>query len=67
MAERNEFRHMILVAESRQLNMGDVLAHPLSPLLWALTDADGLLWKTNKTALIRELERNVSPADVPDP
>ena len=58
---------MILVAHSRQLHVKDVLAHPLSPLPWALANADVSLRKTNKAALARELERNVSPAeDIPD-
>ena len=65
--EKNVFGHLILVAQSRQLHIRDVLAHPLGPLLWALANADGFLRKTNKAALARELERNVSPAeDIPD-
>ena len=67
-AERNLFDHMILVAQSRQLHTRDVLAHPLGPLPWALANADVSLRKTNKAALARELERNVSPAeDITDP
>lgn len=67
-ADRNLFSHMILVAESRKVNMKDVLAHPLGPLPWALSNADGSLRKTNKVALARELEKNVSPAeDIPAP
>ena len=62
-ADRNLFSQMILVAESRSVNMKDVLAHPLGPLPWALANADGSLRKTNKAALARELEKNVSPAE----
>ena len=40
-ADRNLFSQMILVAESRSVNMYDVLAHPLGPLLWALANVDG--------------------------
>ena len=40
-ADRNLFSQMILVAESRSVNMKDVLAHPLGPLPWALVNADG--------------------------
>ena len=59
---------MILLAESRKVNMKDVLAHPLGPLPWALANADGSLRKTNKAALARELENNVSPAEhIPTP
>ena len=63
-ADRNLFSQMILVAESRSVNMKDVLVHPLGPLPWALANADGFLGKTNKTALARELEKNVSPAKI---
>ena len=67
-ADRNLFSQMILVAESRSVNMKDVLAHPLGPLPWALANADGSLRKTNKAALARELEKNVSPAEaIPTP
>ena len=62
-ADRNLFSHMILVAESRQVNMKDVLAHPLGPLPWALANPDGTLRKTNKAALARELEKNASAAN----
>lgn len=67
-ADRNLFSHMILVAESRNVNMKDVLSHPLGPLPWALANTDGTLRKTNKAALARELEKNVSPAEhIPTP
>ena len=67
-ADRNLFRQMILVAESRSVNLKDVLVHPLGPLPWALANADGSLRKTNKAALARELEKNVSPAEaIPTP
>ncbi|KAK3869740.1 hypothetical protein Pcinc_015599 [Petrolisthes cinctipes] len=67
-ADRKLFSHMILVAESRQVNMKDVLAYPLGPLPWALANSDGTLRKTNKAALARELEKNVSAAeDIPTP
>ena len=67
-ADRNLFSQMSLVAESRSVNMKDVLAHLLSLLPWALANADGSLRKTNKAALARELENNVSPAEaIPTP
>ena len=40
-ADRNLFSQSIMVAESRSVNMYDVLAHPLGPLLWALANVDG--------------------------
>ena len=56
-ADRNQFSHVILVAESRKVNIKDAFAHPLGPLPWTLADADGSLRKTNKAALARELEK----------
>ncbi|KAK5921267.1 hypothetical protein CgunFtcFv8_024984 [Champsocephalus gunnari] len=67
-ADRNLFGHMILIAQNRKLHIRDVLVHPLGPLPWALSNSDGSLRKTNKAALARELEKNVSPAeDMPEP
>lgn len=67
-ADRNLFGHMLLIAQSRQLQLKDVLAHPLGPLPWTLANSDGTLRKTNKAALARELEKNVSPAEeFPEP
>lgn len=62
-ADRKLFGQMILVAESRKLHKSDVLAHPLGPLPWALANGDGSLRKTNKAALARELEKNVTTAE----
>ena len=52
MADRKLFGHMVLVAQSRDLHMSDVLVHPL----------------TNKAALARVLEKIFFPAEViPEP
>ena len=41
---------------------------PLGPLRWTLANADGSLRKTNKAAIAREFEKNVSPAEtIPTP
>ena len=67
-ADRNLFAHMVLVAQSRNLHMSDVLSHPLGPLPWALANADGTLRKTNKAVLAMELEKQVLPAEtIPGP
>ncbi|KAJ8377970.1 hypothetical protein AAFF_G00249600 [Aldrovandia affinis] len=52
-ADRKLFAHMVLVAESRHLQMSDVLSHSLGPLPWALANGDGTLRKTNKAVLAR--------------
>lgn len=62
-ADRNLFGHMIMASQSRNLNIKDVLAHPLGPLPWALSNPDGSLRKTNKAALARELEKSVASVE----
>ena len=54
-ADRNLFGHIILVAQSRELHMRNMLSHPLGPVPWALANVDGSLRKTNKAILAREL------------
>ncbi|XP_033475188.1 uncharacterized protein LOC117252428 [Epinephelus lanceolatus] len=62
-ADRNLFGHMIIVSQSRDLHIKAVLAHPLGPLPWALSNPDGSLRKTNKAALARELEKSGSAVE----
>ncbi|KAG1655497.1 hypothetical protein GQR58_024494 [Nymphon striatum] len=45
-ANRNLFARMILIASSRNLDMREILSHPLGPVPWALATADGALRKT---------------------
>ena len=67
-ADRTLFSQMIIIAESRKLEISDVLAHPLGPLPWSLAATDGSLRKTNKAVLGKELEKNVPPAEtIPGP
>ena len=55
---------MLIVAQSSQLHMKDVLSHPLGPLLWVLANSDG----SPETKLARELENLASPAEkIPEP
>ena len=46
---------MIIIAQNRNLNMKEVLAYSLGPLLWEIANFDGSLRKTNKAVLAREL------------
>lgn len=67
-ADRRLFAQMIVIAESRDLQMREVLSHPLGPLPWSLATADGLMRKTNKASLAKELHKNVEAADaIPQP
>ena len=67
-ADRNLFGHMILAAQSRTLDLRDVLFHPLGPVPWSLAATDGSPRKTNKSALAKYLVQNVPVADdIPSP
>ena len=63
-AKRRLFAQMIVIADSRNLQMSEVLAHPLGPLPWTLAKPDDTLRKTNKASLAKELQKNVQAADV---
>ena len=63
-ANRNLFARMIVIAQSRELDMHDVFAHPLGPLPWALANEDGSLRKTDKARLLNHIGKNVRPAEV---
>ena len=67
-ADRRLFGNMVLIAQSRKLEMRDVLSHPLGPLPWALSNGDGTMKKTNKAVLSKHLESKVLPVEeVPHP
>eukprot|EP00794_Sanderia_malayensis_P020731 gene20733-22764_t len=62
--DRHLFGKMAIIAQTRQLNMKDVLTHPLGPVPWALATSEGFLRKTNKASLANELEKLSLPTEV---
>ena len=62
-ADKNLFSVMTIVAQSRRLGMREVFSHPLGPVPWSLSTADGSLRKTSKASLSKELEQLSVPAD----
>ncbi len=50
-ANLNLFRTMTISAQSRQLDMKEVLSHPLGPIPWSLATDDGYIRKTSKSVL----------------
>ena len=68
-ADRNLFAQMILIAKSRkELEMKDVLCHPLGPLPWSLATPDETPRKTNKAILAKELQKDAIYAElIPTP
>ncbi|MES9881053.1 MAG: hypothetical protein ABW185_09250 [Sedimenticola sp.] len=63
-ADHHLFGRMLLIASSRKMDMKDVLQHPLGPLPWSLANCDGSPKKTNKAALARHLEKQVSSEEL---
>ncbi|KAK3728046.1 hypothetical protein QZH41_015787, partial [Actinostola sp. cb2023] len=62
-ADRSLFARIIVMAQGRNLEMEEILKHPLGPLPWSLSTPDGFLRKTNKAALATLLQKNVQPAE----
>ena len=66
-ADRNLYGHMIVVAQSREIDMKQVLSHPLGPIPWALANGDGSLRKTDKAKFMNDTTQNVPVAEtIPD-
>ena len=51
----NLFGTMVLASQSRDLNIKEVLSHPLGPIPWALATPEGLRRTTSKSTLANEL------------
>ena len=62
-ADRSLFARMAVIAQTREMNMREVLSHPLGPLPWSLATIDGSLAKTPKSKLVLVLEKDVAPLD----
>ena len=53
---RNRFAKMAIIAQSRQLDMHEVMKHELVHSSWLLATCDGMLRKTNKATICKDLE-----------
>ena len=58
-ADRNLFARLLVIGQSRQMDLRYLLTHELGPLLWSLALPDGSLVKTNKASLSMLLENGV--------
>lgn len=64
---RSLFGRIVVIAQSRSLDMKEVFCHPLGPLPWSLSTPEGTLRKTCKAALAKHLQKLAKPADdLPD-
>jgi hypothetical protein len=58
-ADRALFGKIIVIAQTRNLRMQDILCHSLGPLPWPLATPEGLLRKTNKATLAAYLQKDI--------
>ena len=58
-ADRNLFGRLLIVANSREVNLREVLAYELSPVPLSLAHCDGSLRKTTKSVFMHVLEEKV--------
>ena len=54
---------MVVMGQSRNIKLSDLMCYPLGPLPWALATPDGSLRKTNKAALAANLKKGISLKD----
>ena len=58
-SDRNLFARLLVIGQSRHMDLRELLIHELGPLPWSLASCDGSLAKTNKAALSKLLEDGV--------
>ena len=63
-ADRNLFGHIIVVAQTRKLEMKKVISYPLGPIPLALANADGSLRKPDKAKFMNDIAQNVPVVEV---
>ena len=61
--DRSLFGRIIVIAQSRSLDMRQVFAHPLGPLPWSLANPDGTPRKTAKSVLAKHLNKLAPPSN----
>ncbi|XP_065185756.1 uncharacterized protein LOC135816485 [Sycon ciliatum] len=61
-ADRSTFSRMALIAQTREMDMRQVMSYPLGELPWAIASTSGALVKTNKSALLTLLTDGISSA-----
>ena len=62
-ADRALFGRIMVMGHGRNLQISNVLSHPLGPLPWAIATPEGLQRKSNTAALASYQQKNVAPAD----
>lgn len=62
-ADRSLFGRMMIIGQSRKIEVRELLHHSLGPLPWSLATPEGFPRKTNKAALATYLQKDVQLAD----
>lgn len=66
--DKNLFGKMVLISQTRRLDMSEVFSHPLGPVPYELANADGSIRKNNKSSLGREVMKNATLiTSIPNP
>ena len=55
--DRNLFAKMSIIAQNRKLDMKEVMKYELGPFPWSFATCDGMLLKTNKATLSKDIEK----------
>lgn len=58
-ADRNLLVHLLVVAQTRSMDLCEVFEYSLGLLSWSLASADGSLGKTNKSKLLELLTKDI--------
>ena len=59
-ADRAFFSKLVTIAKVRDLDLHEVYSHELGPIPWALATVHGTLCKTEKSVLLKELEKDTA-------
>lgn len=62
-ADRNFFARLLVIAQSRAMDLRQVLKYSLGPVPWSLATPDGQIAKTTKSLLLHLLEKDVPPVE----
>ena len=62
-ADRSLFGRIIIIGQSRKIDVRELLQYSLGPLPWSLATTEGFLRQTNKAALATPLQNDVPLAD----
>ena len=58
-ADRNIFARLTVIAQTRELDMQNVLKYKLGAILWSVAATDGTVTKTAKSEIVEVLEKDV--------